>query len=65
LYALRLAIGKSGADLFVEEVNNPESIGSLAIKGEILKEVTGSPFPVVNNSYNSASFTAVPPKSCK
>jgi 6-phosphogluconolactonase (cycloisomerase 2 family) len=64
-YALGLAIGESGADLFVEEVNSPESIGSLAMKGDTLKEVTGSPFPVVNNSYNSASFVAVPPKSCK
>lgn len=65
LYALGLAIGETGADLFVEEVNNPESIGSLAIKGKNLKEVTGSPFPVVNNNYNSSSFIAVPPKSCK
>jgi len=65
MYALGLAIGESGADLFVEEVNNPESIGSLAIKGKNLKEVTGSPFPVVNNSYNSATFIALPPKSCK
>ncbi len=62
LYALGLATG-TGLDLFVSEENNPESIGVLAAVGGILKEVPGSPFPVIKNGSDPAGLTAVP-KSC-
>jgi len=62
LYALGLATG-TGLDLFVSEENNPESIGVLTAVGGILKEVPGSPFPVIKNGSDPAGLTAVP-KSC-
>ena len=62
LYALGLATG-TGLDLFVSEENNPESIGVLAAVDGVLKEVPGSPFPVIKNGSDPAGLTAVP-KSC-
>ena len=62
LYALGLATG-TGLDLFVSEENNPESIGVLTAVGGILKEVPGSPFPVIKNGSDPAGLTAVP-RSC-
>jgi len=47
----------------VSEENNPESIGVLRAVGGILKEVTGSPFPVIKNGSDPAGLTAVP-RSC-
>lgn len=64
LYALALATGTSGLDVFVSEQNNPEAIGVLAANGDILKEVPGSPFPVIKNGSDPAGITAVP-KACK
>jgi hypothetical protein len=63
LYALGLATGTSGLDLFVSEQNNPESIGVLAADGGTLKEVRGSPFHLVKNGNDPAGLAAVP-KSC-
>jgi 6-phosphogluconolactonase len=63
LYALGLATGTSGLDVFVSEQNNPEAIGVLAANGDTLKEVPGSPFPVIKNGSDPAGMTAVP-KSC-
>jgi 6-phosphogluconolactonase (cycloisomerase 2 family) len=65
LYALGLALGKNGKDLFVAEENSPETIGVLVPDGDAVKEVPGSPFTVINNGGDPPSLTAVPPKSCK
>jgi 6-phosphogluconolactonase (cycloisomerase 2 family) len=62
---LGLAIGKTGPDIFLEEVNNPEAIGVFATRENTLKEIPGSPFGVVENEGDAASFIAVPPKACK
>lgn len=62
-YALGMVTGTSGLDLLVEEQNNPEAIGVLAATGDTLKEVPGSPFPVIKNGSDPASLTAVP-KGC-
>jgi hypothetical protein len=62
-YALGLATGTSGVDLFVSEQSTPELIGILATDGNTLKEVAGSPFHVVKNGSAPAGLTAVP-KSC-
>ena len=62
-YALGLATGTSGLDLFVSEQSNPELIGVLATDGNTLKEVSGSPFHVVKNGSDPAGLTAVP-KGC-
>jgi len=64
LYALGLATGTSGLDVFVSEQNNPESIGVLAANGGTLKEVPGSPFHVMKNGSDPAGLTAVPSKAC-
>jgi 6-phosphogluconolactonase (cycloisomerase 2 family) len=64
LYALGLATGRSGRDVFVSEQNNPESIGVLAANGDTLKEVPGSPFNVVKNGSDPAGLTSVPSKVC-
>jgi 6-phosphogluconolactonase (cycloisomerase 2 family) len=64
LFALGLATGSSGVDLFVSEENNPEAIGVLAAKGDTVEEVHGSPFKVRKNGSDPAGLTAVPPKSC-
>lgn len=64
LFALGLATGTSGADIFVSEQSNPEAIGVLAASDGNLKEVTGSPFPVVKNGSLPAGLTALPPKAC-
>jgi 6-phosphogluconolactonase (cycloisomerase 2 family) len=64
LFALGLATGTSGADIFVSEQANPEAIGVLAASDGNLTEVTGSPFPVVNNRSLPAGLTAIPPKAC-
>jgi 6-phosphogluconolactonase (cycloisomerase 2 family) len=63
LYALGLATGTGGLDVFVSEQNNPEAIGVLAANGDTLKEVPGSPFPVMKNGSDPAGLTAVP-KAC-
>jgi hypothetical protein len=63
LYALGLATGTSGLDIFVAEESNPESIGVLAVNGNTLKEVPGSPFHVIKNGSDPAGITAVP-KAC-
>lgn len=63
LYALGLATGTNGLDVFVSERNNPETIGVLAANGDTLKEVPGSPFPVIKNGSDPAGLTAVP-KAC-
>jgi 6-phosphogluconolactonase (cycloisomerase 2 family) len=63
LFALGLATGTGGVDLFVSEENNPESIGVLAASGNNLKEVPGSPFHVLKNGSDPAGLTAVP-RSC-
>jgi len=60
LYALGLAGGTSGVDIFVSEENNPEAIGVLAANGNTLKEVPGSPFSVLKNGSDPAGLTAVP-----
>jgi len=62
-YTLGLATSTSGANLFVSEENTPEAIGVLAASGDNLKEVPGSPFPVVKNGAAPAGLTAVP-RSC-
>jgi len=63
LYALGMTTGTSGLDLLVSEQNNPESIGVLAAVGDALKEVVGSPFPVLKNGFDPAGLTAIP-KAC-
>jgi 6-phosphogluconolactonase (cycloisomerase 2 family) len=63
LYALGLATGTSGLDVFVSEESNPESIGVLAADGGTLKEVPHSPFPVIKNGSDPAGLAAVP-KAC-
>jgi 6-phosphogluconolactonase (cycloisomerase 2 family) len=65
LYALGLTMGKSGRDIFVSEENNPEAIGALAIDGNTVVEVPGSPFSVIDNGSDPAGVTAVPPKVCR
>ena len=62
-YALGMATGTSGLDLFVSEQSNPELIGVLATDSDTLKEVSGSPFAVVKNGSAPAGLTAVP-KAC-
>jgi len=64
LFALGLATGTSGLDVFVSEENNPEAIGVLAANGDKVKEVPGSPFNVIKNGSDPAGLTAVPSKSC-
>lgn len=64
LFALGLATGTSGGDIFVSEENNPETIGVLAASGDNLKEVAGSPFAVVKNGSLPAGLTALPAKVC-
>jgi 6-phosphogluconolactonase (cycloisomerase 2 family) len=63
LYALGMATGTSGVDVFVSEQSNPEAIGVLAASDGTLKEVPGSPFPVMKNGSAPAGITAVP-KAC-
>jgi Lactonase, 7-bladed beta-propeller len=63
--ALGLATGTTGADIFVSEQNNPETIGVLAASDGNLKEVAGSPFAVVKNGGLPAGLTTVPAKVCK
>jgi len=62
---LGLAVGKTGPDIFLEEVNNPEAIGVFATKGNGVSEIQRSPFGVVENEGDAASFTSVPGKNCK
>jgi 6-phosphogluconolactonase (cycloisomerase 2 family) len=62
-YALGMATGTSGLDLYVSEQSNPELIGVLATDSETPKEVSGSPFAVVKNGSAPAGLTAVP-KAC-
>jgi 6-phosphogluconolactonase (cycloisomerase 2 family) len=64
LFALGLATGTDGLNVFVSEENNPESIGVLAAHGGTLKEVPGSPFKVLPNGSDPAGLTAVPSKLC-
>jgi len=64
LYALGLGTGTSGLDIFVSEESNPEAIGVLAATDGTLKEVPGSPFPVMKNGFDPAGITLVPPKNC-
>jgi 6-phosphogluconolactonase (cycloisomerase 2 family) len=64
LFALGLATGTDGLNVFVSEENNPESIGVLAAKGDSLKEVPGSPFKVLPNGSDPSGLTAVPSKLC-
>ena len=59
LYGLGLATG-TGLNLFVSEQSNPESIGVLTTDGGTVKEVAGSPFPVLKNGSDPAGLTAVP-----
>jgi len=62
---LGLAIGKTGPDIFLEEVNNPEAIGVFVTKGNGVTEIPKSPFGVVENEGDAATFMAVPGRSCK
>jgi DNA-binding beta-propeller fold protein YncE len=62
-YALGMATGTSGVDLFVSEQSALESIGVLATVGDTVKEVPGSPFQVMKNGPAPAGLTAVP-KAC-
>jgi hypothetical protein len=64
LFALGLATGTSGADVFVSEQGNPEAIGVLAANGGNLKEVAGSPFAVLKNGSDPAGLTSLPAKAC-
>ncbi|HXM21541.1 MAG TPA: beta-propeller fold lactonase family protein [Terriglobales bacterium] len=66
LYALGLATGANGRDIFVSEQrqSNPESVGVLAANGDTVKEVPGSPFKVVKNGSDPAGLTAVP-RACR
>lgn len=63
VFALGLATGTSGGDIFVSEENNPEAIGVLAASGGTLREVIGSPFHVISNGSAPSGLTAVP-KAC-
>jgi 6-phosphogluconolactonase (cycloisomerase 2 family) len=65
LFALGLAKGTSGADVFVSEQNNTEAIGVLAAKGGNLKEVAGSPFAVRKNGADPAGVTSLPVRVCR
>jgi len=66
LYALGLARGTNGRDIFVSEENNPESIGVLATDGNTVKEIPGSPFSVIKNGSDPAGLMAMqlPQKVC-
>jgi 6-phosphogluconolactonase (cycloisomerase 2 family) len=64
LFALGMAKGTSGKDVFVSEQSNPEAIGVLAVSDGNLKEVAGSPFAVLKNGSDPAGLTALPAKSC-
>jgi hypothetical protein len=64
LFALGMAKGTSGRDVFVSEESNPEAIGVLAASDGNLKEVAGSPFAVLKNGSDPAGLTALPAKSC-
>jgi len=64
VFALGLAMGSNGLDLFVSEQNDPEAIGVLAVSGNTVKEVPGSPFSVMRNGQDPAGLTAVPPRGC-
>jgi 6-phosphogluconolactonase (cycloisomerase 2 family) len=64
LFALGLATGTSGADIFVSEQNNPEAIGVLAASDGNLNEVLGSPFAVLRNGSDPAGLTSLPAKTC-
>jgi len=63
LYALGLATGTSGRDLFVSEQSNPEAIGVLSSVDGLLKEVPGSPFSVIKSGSAPAGL-ATAPKAC-
>jgi 6-phosphogluconolactonase (cycloisomerase 2 family) len=64
LFALGMATGTDGLNVFVSEENNPEAIAVLAANGGSLKEVPGSPFKVLPNGSDPAALTAVPSKLC-
>jgi len=63
-YALGLATNRGGNLLLVSEVNDPESIGVLAAKGNSLIEVPNSPFSVVNNDRAFGGLIFLPTNSC-
>ena len=65
LFALGLGTGTSGLNIFVSEQSNPEAIGVLSPSGDTLKEIAGSPFPVMKNGFDPAGLTLVPPKFCR
>jgi len=64
MYALGLTMGENNPHLFVSEQGNPEAIGVLTPKGKTVKEVTGSPFHVIDNGDNPAGVAAVPALTC-
>lgn len=64
-FVLNVAFGKSGKDLFLMEQASEEAIGSFAASGTTLTELTGSPFNVINNGADAASFTTIPGKVCQ
>jgi 6-phosphogluconolactonase (cycloisomerase 2 family) len=63
-YALGLATGETGDQLFVSEVNTMESIGVFAAKWKTLTELKNSPYSIINNDRAFAGLAAVPGYSC-
>jgi 6-phosphogluconolactonase (cycloisomerase 2 family) len=59
-FSLGLAEGANGLDIFVSEQKNPEAIAVLAVDGDTVKEVPGSPFHLIKNGSDPAGLTAVP-----
>jgi 6-phosphogluconolactonase (cycloisomerase 2 family) len=64
-YSSALSTNPAGTQLYVSEASNPWSIGVLGAKGTHLREIPGSPFPVVKNSFDPAGIVPVPKRTCK
>jgi len=64
-YSSALSTNPAGTQVYVSEANNPWAIGVLAAKGTTLKEIPGSPFPVVKNNEAPAGIVPVPKRTCK
>ncbi len=64
-YATALSTNPAGTQLYVSETNNPWAIGVLKAKGTTLKEIPGSPFPVVKNGGDPTGIVPVPKRTCK
>jgi 6-phosphogluconolactonase (cycloisomerase 2 family) len=62
VFALGLATSRKGTYIFVSE---GDGIGILSVDGTTVKEVPGSPLPLINNGSDVPALVAFPTKMCK